>query len=405
MGATPAAGSVGSGEGASDGMLSREVRRRLSLAYGLYLVIGGSVMADDFTWLTATPESQGMDAARLVRMSDELASRNTKTLLIIRNDRIVYEWYAEGFGPGEKHYSASLAKAVVGGMSLALAMNDGRISPGDPASKYIPAWRDDPVKSKIAIRHLATHTSGIQDANQEGVGHMELPGWMGKFWRRDPDPFSVSIHDAPVVFEPGTEYAYSNPGMAALVYAVTASLQGAPQSDIRALLKERVFDPIGVPDYHWSIGYGRAHQVDGLDLYANWGGGAFTARAVAAVGRLMLRRGDWEGEGLIRSETVEQVLQYAGMPLPPRPQGNPQPGSGLGWWVNFDRVWEKVPEDAFGGAGAGNQVLLVVPALDLIIVRNGDVIGDPEKGEGFWGGIEKYLFNPVMDSIVDVPKG
>ena len=69
--------------------------------------------------------------------------------------------------------------------------------------------------------------------------------------------------------------------MAALAYAVTASLKGG---DLRGLLKERVLDPIGVPERHWSIGYGRAYEVDGLKLYANWGGGNFTARAAARIG-------------------------------------------------------------------------------------------------------------------------
>ena len=38
--------------------------------------------------------------------------------------------------------------------------------------------------------------------------------------------FARAIHQAPVLFAPGTRYAYSNPGMAALAYAVTASLKG-----------------------------------------------------------------------------------------------------------------------------------------------------------------------------------
>ena len=63
-------------------------------------------------------------------------------------------------------------------------------------------------------------------------------------------------------------------------------------------------------------------------------------------------------------------------------------------------MWSGVPRDAFGGAGAGNQVLLVVPSLDLIVVRNGTQIGDASRGEGFWGGLETYLFNPLMDAVV-----
>ncbi len=55
------------------------------------------------------------------------------------------------------------------------------------------------------------------------------------------------MHQAPLLFEPGTDYAYSNPGMAALAYAVTAALEDAPQADIRALLKARIMYPLGVP--------------------------------------------------------------------------------------------------------------------------------------------------------------
>ena len=77
--------------------------------------------------------------------------------------------------------------------------------------------------------------------------------------------FTVAVNEAPVLFEPGTRYQYSNPGMAALSYAITVALKGG---DIRSTLKERVLDPLGLPERHWSIGYGRAYEVDGLKLYA-----------------------------------------------------------------------------------------------------------------------------------------
>ena len=182
---------------------------------------------------------------------------------------------------------------------------------------------------------------------------------------------------------------------------VTAALQGSSWPDIRTLLKARVMDPIGVPENGWSIGYGQTTTVDGLDLVANWGGGNFTARAVARVGRLMLRRGDWDGQQLIDNAVVKRMLAYAKTPLPLRPLGDPRPGSGLCWWTNFDGVWPSLPRDAFAGAGAGNQILLVVPCRDLIVVRNGATIGDPAQGEGFWGGVAKYLFAPLMDAFVD----
>jgi len=356
--------------------------------------------AGHFEWKGVRPESQGFSTKKLTSLKESLAARRTKALLIVRNDRIVCEWYAKGHGPDKKHYTASLAKALVGGMSLLIALNDGLIATDDPAFKYIPQWKNHPDKSKITIRHLATHSSGIEDAEQDNIPHMKLPGWKGAFWRKDPDPFTLSRDKAPIIFTPGSKYAYSNPGMAMLSYAVTASLRSTEHIDVRTLLRERIMRPIGIDDSEWSIGYGKTYKVDGLNLVANWGGGSYTARAVARVGRFMLRKGNWQGKQFISRRWVETVLQYAQTPKPPRPPGNPQPACGLGWYTNFDGVWGKVPRDAFAGAGAGNQVLLAVPTLDLIVVRNGSNLYDSSKGEGFWGGLEKHLFNPLMDTLV-----
>ena len=93
--------------------------------------------------------------------------------------------------------------------------------------------------------------------------------------------------------------------------------------------------------------------------------------------------GRWNGRELVRRDAVKQALTYAGMPKPARSADRSAPGSGLAWYVNSDGVWPDVPRDAFAGAGAGHQVIVVIPSLDLIVVRNGDALGDPKPG--FWG--------------------
>ncbi len=190
-------------------------------------------MADAFQWTSATPESVRMSSERLRAMREGLAERGTKELLVVREDRIVEEWYAPDFGPQKHHYSASLAKALVGGLSLMLALDDGLLGVDDLACDYVPQWRGDPQKSRITVRHLATHSSGLEDAELSAeertagltAHHMSLPGWKGAFWRREPDPFTIARDPAPVVFEPGSAYAYSNTGMAMLGYVVTAALR------------------------------------------------------------------------------------------------------------------------------------------------------------------------------------
>ena len=361
---------------------------------GVFVACAGLACAQSMNWSIISPSDAGLDTAKLEAWRSSLAAHGTTGLILIRRERIALEWYAPGWDANRPHGTASMAKALVGGMSLTLAMSDGRIGPADLASKYVAAWRTDPLKSKITIRELATHTSGISDAEQDAIPHDQLPGWKGDFWKRTPDPFSIAVRQAPVLFEPGTQYAYSNPGMAALSYAITASLNGG---DICSLLKERGLGPLGVPEQHWSIGYGKAYEVDGLKLYANWGGATFTARAAARIGQLMMMQGKWNGRELIRREVVKQVLTDQRLPRPPRSSTDPAPASGLAWYTNADGIWPSVPRDAFMGAGAQHQFIMVVPSLDLVVVRNGEALGDTRSG--FWGPIYDLLVRPLMAAV------
>jgi CubicO group peptidase (beta-lactamase class C family) len=356
---------------------------------------------DQFEWRKSTPHEQGMSGEKVEQMLEGLKKHSTTGLFVVRGDLVVCEWYSPKLAPDKKHYTASMAKALVGGMSLLLALQDGLIDVDDPAEKYIKQWRDDPTRAGITIRHLATHSSGVEDAEVKDMGHFESSGWKTRFWKKQPDPFTISRDWAPMKFKPGTSFEYSNPGMALLSYAVTVALKDSPHHDIRTLLRERVMRPIGVADSEWSCGYGATYNVDGFPLVANWGGGAYTARAVARVGRLMLKKGKWQEQQILDPRIVDLVTSDAGTPDPYRgPSEGPCPRTGLAWWVNSDFVIAKLPHDAFMGAGAGNQVLLVIPSLDLIAVRMGGLM----KKDSFWGGMEEYLFNPLIECIIKQEK-
>jgi CubicO group peptidase (beta-lactamase class C family) len=268
-------------------------------------------------WARATPESQGMSAARLDSAWVELKDRRTTALLVIRNDRIVFERYAPGFDRNKPHYTASMAKALVGGMGLMLAMDAGKISADDLASHHVARWRDDPVRRMITIRHLATHTSGIEDAEQNEMAHERLTGWKGDFWKQlDPprDPYTLAASVAPVLEKPGTRERYSNPGMAMLGYCLASCIKGTADADLRSLLKHKLMDPLDVPGAEWSVGYGKTTIVDGLPVVATWGGGAYSPNAVARVGRLLLHKGKWEGRQLLSEAVVDQALKHSGLP-------------------------------------------------------------------------------------------
>ncbi|EDY16492.1 beta-lactamase [Chthoniobacter flavus Ellin428] len=348
-------------------------------------------------WKSAPPESQGFSSTKLDAVRSGLAAQHTKAFLVIRNDTIVCEWYAPDFSAEQKHGSASLAKALVGGMSFAVAMSDGRIALDDPASKFIPQWRDDSRKSRITLRQLGSHTSGIEDAEDGDQPHNQLTGWKGDFWKRlavPNDPFTLARDRAPLIFNPGQKMEYSNPGIALMTYCVTAALWNAPQKDIRSLLRERIMKPIGVSEKDWSVGYGQTVEVDGLPLVSSWGGGAYTARAAARLGRLMLRGGDWDGQRLLDANAVRQTTSDAGTPGP----------CGMGWWSNNEDDFPKMPRDAFFGSGAGHQIVLVIPSLKIIAVRFGDAMPTPShEPHAFHEAYRQFLFDPLMDALSDRP--
>jgi CubicO group peptidase (beta-lactamase class C family) len=335
---------------------------------------------------------------------EDLKSKGTQALLIIRGDELITEWYAPGRTASDKHSTASLAKAIVGGMSLALVIDEGRITINDPAARFVPQWQNDPLKSKILVRHLGSHTSGIKDAwvdaeAARGVNQKYFSGWEGEYWRwrdRDDgqpqDAFTLARDVAPVVFEPGTAFQYSNPGIAMLSYCMTASLKGGPQTDIRSLLSERLMRPLGVPDEEWSCGYQRTEVIEGLPLVICDGGGNYSPRAIARIGRLVLREGNWEGKQLISREALRAVIGSAG-----------HPGEcGMGWWTNAGGRFQDLPKDAVWGAGAGHKILLVVPSLKLIVVRMGQSLGDPQwSPDVFHRDLEVHLINPLMAAIDD----
>jgi CubicO group peptidase (beta-lactamase class C family) len=366
------------------------------------LGLGRLASGQPFEWQPAAPESQGMSKEQLDTLREELARRKSRAFLVVRNDRIVYEWYATGHGPDKKHGAASLSKATVAGLALALLLGDRKLQLDTPVAELVPAWKDDPRKRKITLRHLGSHTSGLADAEQDRLPHDKLFGWRGDFWKQlDPpsDPFTTARDQAPVLFEPGTKLQYSNPGIAMLGYAMTAALKDGPQKDLRTLLRDRLMRPIGVADGEWSVGYGKTFTVEGLPLVAGWGGGSYSARALARVGRLLLRQGDWDGKPLLGKEAVRQITGDAGLP------GH----CGMGFWTNAGGRYPKLPHDTYYGAGAGDQLLIVVPSLNLIVVRNGESLAPEPKDardvfEAYHDPRVKVLFEPIMGAITDRQK-
>jgi hypothetical protein len=83
----------------------------------------------------------------------------------------------------------------------------------------------------------------------------------------------------------------------------------------------------------------------------------------------------------------------------------------MGWWSNGGQRYPRLPKDAVWGAGAGDQLLLVVPSLNLIMVRNGETLtpGPDEPPVRTNDVLTLYhdyrariLFEPLVAAVTDV---
>lgn len=111
----------------------------------------------------------------------------------------------------------------------------GKLSIDDPISKYYkdspPAW------SKITLRHLLTHTSGIPS-------YTALPGFFDKEAREPhtPEQLIRLTRDKPLEFEPGSSWAYDNSGYILLGYVIE-KVSGQRYADY---IQQHIFAPLGM---------------------------------------------------------------------------------------------------------------------------------------------------------------
>jgi len=342
-------------------------------------------------WSRGRPGEHGVDPVRLEAMTRALADRGTDAFLVVRHDTIVAEWYSPRSGPNKRHSTAALAKASTASLALLTALSDGTLGLDEPAWRHIPGWKDRDEMQRVTVRQLASHRSGIEDVDFIN----EEPGWKGEYLRNRDLRFELALTRAGLEFVPGEQFMYSGLGYYVLAYVLADAVRETPSSDLRSLLNDRVMSALGVPSEAWSISYGESYDLDGMRLYALGSGAAYTARALARVGQLVLNEGSWDGRQLIAPAWVDTLLT----PEPGAPPGGVEPPARLGWWVNDRGFWPSLPRDAVVGVGRSQQILLVVPSLDLVVIRLGaSLAGDAVEGPAWWS-VNQYLFEPIMGSL------
>lgn len=175
--------------------------------------------------------------------SELKAERFAGSVMAAHSNRIVF---MKGYGyanrelevanaPNTKFRLGSLTKQFTA-MCILILQEQGKLSVEDFVSKYLTnspnAW------SKIKLRHLLTHTSGIPD-------YTKLPDYIAAMAQPyPPEKMLKSLRDQPLEFEPGERFAYSNSGYVLLGYIV----EKASGRSYEQFMQRFVFEPLGMKD-------------------------------------------------------------------------------------------------------------------------------------------------------------
>lgn len=327
----------------------------------------------------------GLDWDRLLeayRYSHALVADTS--LLVIRNGWIAGEW-----GPQSPFYLASVSKSLTGLAALRLVrlsrdMRYGRmLKLAEPIYPFLPpAWSSaQPAKRLIRLEHLLTMTSGLEPDDQP----------MG------PDYTVQTVLSKPVAAPPGAQWAYCS----AAVDLLGIALQRATRRSLQDFFNAEIAAPIGMAPIGWRTLDGTVSQACCSAIKP--------ARELARVGHLLLRGGRWAGPSgeriLLGKKAVKALTAPAALAAKARFVPTPNsaleldPASpayyGLLWWTNATGrgLGPAVPRDAFYAHGWRETLLVVVPSLDLILVRYGS---RPEMMPEFRG----ELLRRVMAAIV-----
>ena len=282
---------------------------------------------------------------------DNAAGRNTRALLAARGGRILAEAYAQESGPATPLLGWSMSKSLLSVMLGNLEMR-GLLRLDEPAG--FPEWQDD-SRADIRLTDLLTMTDGLEFIEDYSPG----------------DDVTLMLFTVPSagayalrgrrIREPGIRFSYSS-GSASLL---ALAHQRALDSPRRALedFVENIWRPMGFRN--------AIFETDAAGLLVGSSYFYASARDWARLGQLMLNGGEINGRRIVTEDWVRRAMSVNG-------SAN-ETAYGYQWWLNSgdERLrYADLPQDAIFARGNREQVMMVAPSLNLIILRLGWTAGD-----------------------------
>lgn len=271
---------------------------------------------------------------------------DTRALIVVKDDELIYEEYWDDHDENTYSNSFSIAKTVVS-MLIGIAVEEGKIdSLDDPAYKYLPQY-DDHARKIITIRHLLQMASGLSwiessanplSDNAESYYGTNLKDHIGRQKR---------------ISEPGAIFNYQS-GNSQLLGMIIESACGMSLSQYT---EEKIWSKMGMAgDAYWSLDKKYGTEKAFCCLYAK-------ARDFARLGRLILKKGEHNGEQIIPRWYYDELIAENSLSTE---EGIPNSRYGLHIWT-----YRGESNPVYYSRGIRGQYLICIPEENLLVVRLG----------------------------------
>lgn len=311
--------------------------------------------------------SAGLSAAldTLLGPHADPAVGHTNAVAVVHRGRIVAERYGERemgplaelagvepgpLGPDDPLGSWSMAKSLLH-LAVGVAQARGLLDVTSPAP--VPAWQDegDP-RSAITWDDLLTMRPGLAWTEvYEGFDHDALPDVITMLYGDGAADMAGYAADMALVEAPGTDdaYLYSSGTTNILARCLQRTL-GVPDDGVGGWVRDALLTPLGID----SSRFGQ----DGTGLWVASSYVDMVARDWLRLGLMVLRGGRWDGAEIVPEAWIDHGRRPRSMD-----EGKMH---GAHWWS-----WPDCDDGLFMAHGFEGQRLIMVPARDLIVFRQG----------------------------------
>ncbi|MDM5155092.1 serine hydrolase domain-containing protein [Bacillus sp. DX1.1] len=280
-------------------------------------------------------------------------------LFILKDNEVVLEHYSGNHSntidsspitASSQFHVASARKSYLG-LAIAYALYEGKIKHlDDYAADYFEDYDKD-ILGKTTIRHLVTHSHGL-NTKENGTMYRE--------------------------FEPGQGWAYRGIN----VLMMTQLINKLYSKNFPELLKERVFTPAGFKETAWRT---KEHEnlvqvvmnpnEEAVSHVGKLDDGTETnlfvsAREFAYWGNLHLNKGYINGNQIVPKKVIEIATQVQC----PHYKNTDLPQNGLFWFVQNtpalqSEIGERVPKGSYQILGVTGPTILVIPEYNVVIAK------------------------------------